>query len=74
MHTLLRVDVLHFLNLRAGESMSEENRIHSLKQRKQRLDLKISDEEKRPSPDEVALHRLKAQKLTINDELLELSN
>jgi|GEM_PF-3741849 len=54
--------------------MSEENRIYSLKQRKQRLDLQISDEEKRPSPDELTLHKLKAQKLTINDELLELSS
>jgi hypothetical protein len=52
--------------------MSEENRINSLKQRKQRLDTKITDEEKRPSPDEATLHKLKAKKLSINDELLEM--
>lgn len=53
--------------------MSEANRINSLKQRKQTLDMRILEEEKRPSPDEVALHRLKAQKLQINDEIAGLS-
>lgn len=53
--------------------MTESNRITSLKQRKQFLDVRILDEEKRPTPDELVLHKMKAQKLLINDEILELS-
>ena len=54
--------------------MSETNRINSLKQRKQYLDLKITDEEKRPHPDELILHKLKAQKLLINDEIAAMAD
>lgn len=54
--------------------MSVQNRINSLKERKQFLDLQILDEEKRPSPDDQVIHKLKAQKLLINDELLEISD
>lgn len=54
--------------------MSEENRINSLKQRKNFLNEKILDEEKRPTPDASVLHKLKAQKLQINDELLAFAD
>ncbi|MEC7702525.1 MAG: YdcH family protein [Pseudomonadota bacterium] len=54
--------------------MSENNRINALKERKHYLDLKITDEEKRPHPDELILHKLKAQKLHINDQISALAD
>lgn len=42
---------------------------NSLKSKHADLDAKIADEERRPHPDEAALHELKKQKLRIKDEL-----
>jgi hypothetical protein len=43
--------------------------VDSLKSKHADLDAKIADEERRPLPDEAALHALKKLKLRIKDEL-----
>jgi len=43
--------------------------VESLKSKHADLDAKIADEERRPHPDEAAIHALKKLKLRIKDEL-----
>lgn len=46
--------------------------LDSLKSKHADLDAKIADEERRPQPDEAAIHALKKLKLRIKDELADL--
>ena len=52
--------------------MALENRIESLKQQHARLDQILRREETRPGADDGHLHRLKAQKLELKDEIERL--
>jgi len=54
--------------------MALEQRIQSLRKRKAELDLQILAENARPAPDSVRLHRLKSEKLGMNDELFRLEH
>ncbi|NVN11900.1 MULTISPECIES: YdcH family protein [Nguyenibacter] len=53
--------------------MSHEARIHSLRLRHARLDDRIYDEDRRPSPNSSVLRRLKLEKLRIKEEIERLS-
>ncbi|WP_300377970.1 YdcH family protein [Henriciella sp.] len=52
--------------------MSIQGRIEELSNRHRKLDEQISDEQKRPTADEVRLHDLKRKKLKIKEELVTL--
>lgn len=52
--------------------MALENRIESLKKQHARLDQLLHAEETRPGFDDTVLHRLKAQKLALKDEIQAL--
>ena len=54
--------------------MSHEGRIDSLKSRHAAIDSQIASEGARPRPDEVALHKLKIEKLHVKEELEKLRN
>ena len=53
--------------------MSLQSRIDSLKQRHDKVDARVSDEDHRPRPDPDALMRLKGEKLRLKDEMERLS-
>ena len=52
--------------------MSLQARIESLSSRHASLEMKISDEDHRPRPDESALSRLKLEKLRVKEEMERL--
>ena len=52
--------------------MTTTDRIDSLRTRHASLHAKLEDEERRPQPDEVAIHDLKRQKLALKDEIARL--
>jgi hypothetical protein len=52
--------------------MALENRIDSLKQRHARIDQMLREEEARLGADDLVIHRLKAQKLGVKDEIERL--
>ncbi len=52
--------------------MALENHIDSLKKRHARLDQMIREEEAHPGADDLNLHRLKSQKLSLKDEIERL--
>ena len=53
--------------------MSILDRVASLKTKHSELQNKISAEEMRPQPDEIAIYELKRQKLKLKDEINALS-
>lgn len=48
---------------------TNESRIASLKDKHERLERSIREEEQRPQPDDIRLRQLKQQKLVIKQEL-----
>ncbi len=52
--------------------MSLQARIESLSNRHASLEMKISDEDHRPRPDDGALARLKVEKLRVKEEMERL--
>ncbi len=52
--------------------MALQNRIDSLKKQHEKLDRMIHEEEIRPGSDDSLLHKLKAQKLALKDEIERL--
>ena len=52
--------------------MSLNARLESLKQRHSSLETRISDEDRRPRPDQDALSRLKIEKLHLKEEIERL--
>ena len=52
--------------------MSLQSRIESLKERHATLEARITDEDHRPRPDDVALSRLKLEKLRLKEEMERL--
>ena len=52
--------------------MSLQARIESLSNRHASLEMKISDEDHRPKPDDTALSRLKLEKLRVKEEMEKL--
>ncbi|TVR84117.1 MAG: DUF465 domain-containing protein [Rhodospirillales bacterium] len=53
--------------------MSLDERIETLKAKHRALEAAIEQEDARPWPDEVEIHRLKKQKLLIKDEIAALA-
>jgi hypothetical protein len=51
--------------------MPDREQIEALKSKHAALEAQISEEEKRPSPDDVRIHELKREKLKIKDELAQ---
>jgi hypothetical protein len=49
--------------------MSLEARLESLKQRHAGIDARITDEDRRPRPDDDSLSRLKLEKLRLKEEM-----
>ena len=52
--------------------MSLQDRIEALKEKHAALERALDDENKRPLPDQDAVHDLKRQKLRIKDEICQL--
>ena len=52
--------------------MSLQARIDSLKERHAGLETRIADEDHRPRPDDLALNRLKLEKLRLKEEMERL--
>jgi hypothetical protein len=52
--------------------MALEQRIESLKKRHAEINLKVHDEQSRPCPDTLQLHRWKCEKLFLKDEMIRL--
>ncbi|MHB1304097.1 MAG: YdcH family protein [Acidiphilium sp.] len=52
--------------------MSLEARLESLKQRHAGLESRITDEDRRPRPDEENINRLKLEKLRLKEEMERL--
>ncbi len=52
--------------------MSVEQRIDTLKQRHAGIEARLHDEETRPLPDQIQVHKLKREKLKIKDEISRL--
>jgi len=52
--------------------MALENRIDSLKKQHSRLDQMLRAEEAHPGTDDIVIHRLKAQKLALKDQIEQL--
>jgi len=52
--------------------MALAQRIESLKKRHTEIDLRLLAETARPAPDDILLHDLKRQKLSLKDEMLRL--
>ena len=52
--------------------MNLPSRIESLRTRHASLDTRIFDEDRRPAPDQVALNRLKREKLWVKEEMERL--
>jgi hypothetical protein len=55
-----------------GGTMSLQSRLESLSHRHASLEMKISDEDHRPRPDDSALARLKVEKLRVKEEMERL--
>jgi hypothetical protein len=55
-----------------GGTMSVQLRLETLKERHASLESQIATEEQRPRPDDVALSRLKLEKLRLKDEIERL--
>ncbi|TVR98367.1 MAG: DUF465 domain-containing protein [Rhodospirillales bacterium] len=53
--------------------MSLDDRIETLKAKHRALEAAIEQEDNRPWPDELEIHRLKKQKLLIKDEIASLA-
>lgn len=53
--------------------MALAQRIESLKKRHAHLDNMLHEEEIRPAPDIIELHKLKRQKLNLKDEIVRLA-
>ncbi len=53
--------------------MSLEERIETLKMKHHALEEAIQQENNRPRPDDLEIHRLKKEKLQIKDEIAQLS-
>ncbi|MEX2200699.1 MAG: YdcH family protein [Dongiaceae bacterium] len=49
--------------------MSDREQIEALRSKHAELEAQISEEEKRPAPDDARIHELKREKLKIKDEL-----
>lgn len=54
--------------------MSLEDRVNTLNEKKEDLEKLLEEEEKRPLPDNIAVHDLKRQKLAIKDEIERLTH
>lgn len=52
--------------------MSQEARIEALKAKHADLELKLEEESNRPMPDDVIVHNIKREKLSVKDELQRL--
>lgn len=52
--------------------MSSTERLESLKARHAGLEAEISEETKKPHPDDTAIHTLKKEKLKVKDEIARL--
>jgi hypothetical protein len=52
--------------------MAFKNHIESLKKKHAHLDQMLQEEEARPSSDDLVLHQLKLQKLSLKDEIERL--
>ena len=52
--------------------MSQEDRIETLKEKHAALERALDEENKRPLPNQDAVHDLKRQKLRIKDEIYQL--
>jgi hypothetical protein len=52
--------------------MSLQARLESLKERHAGLEMRITDEDRRPRPNDTALSRLKVQKLRVKEEMERL--
>jgi hypothetical protein len=55
-----------------GGTMSLQSRIESLSNRHASLETRIFDEDHRPRPDDIALARLKVEKLRVKEEMERL--
>jgi hypothetical protein len=53
--------------------MALEQRIQSLRKRHADIEIRLHDEESRPRPDAMQLHRWKCEKLFLKDEMSRLS-
>lgn len=54
--------------------MSMQEHVNSLKHKHAALEVAISEESKRPMPDEIVVHDLKRRKLKIKDEIQRLGS
>ena len=54
--------------------MSQEARIEALKAKHADLEHKLEEENARPMPDDVTVHNIKREKLTVKDELYRLTH
>jgi hypothetical protein len=54
--------------------MAVSDRVETLKAKHADLDLKINEEEGRPSPDEFRISELKREKLRIKDQIADLTH
>ena len=54
--------------------MSQEARIEALKAKHHDLEVKLEEENSRPMPDDVIVHTLKREKLSVKDELYRLTH
>ena len=53
--------------------MSIDARLESLEQRHRDLDMRITEEQRRPMRDEIRVHDLKRRKLAIKDEIFAIA-
>ncbi len=53
--------------------MNLQSRLESLKDRHASLEMRIADEDHRPRPDDLALSRLKLEKLRLKEEMEKIS-
>ncbi len=54
--------------------MSLDQRIDTLKQRHAGIEARVHEEETRPMPDAIQLHKLKREKLKLKDEIQRLAH
>lgn len=52
--------------------MSLDERIETLRSKHRALETAIEEENNRPHPDDIEIHRLKKQKLSIKDEIAQI--
>ena len=48
----------------------DQNHVSALRAKHEKLDHRITDEEARPNPDTILIHKLKKEKLRLKEELL----